>query len=913
MNKKAIAAVFSLVTLLMPGMSIPVHAAPKTVTVDGDVQYRLIGNAGNVGTDGAPAPDGPPAYRVSVDGGKTYGRAKRQDPMVRLRNDAFDPVMQDEARPAVGNNYLVQLEIQPLAAVKRRIMEAGGEVIGFVPPQTYLVRAETEAMKAIEGLPFVRWTGPYAPAYKTPAALRATLQSDAAMPPARYVISLFSDAENDVNTVAGQIGRLGGNVVMRSKVSSRFLQAELTARQLSRLLEHDEVQYVEPWMPPESDLDIVREVGGANAIEAAVPYYTGEGVTGEVLDDAIWPTHQGFTAPRIHGTSDIDDAHGTPVYGIVFGNGGADPQARALLPDGDGVFASWVDMTDRAAHTAELVDPDGEYRAVFQTNSWGNGRTTEYNSFSAEMDQIIFDADLLITQSQSNAGDRQSRPQAWAKNIVSVGGIRHRNTADFSDDAWSSGASIGPAADGRIKPDLAHFYDSVWTTSGADDTAHRNFGGTSASTPVTAGLFGLVFRMWADGVFTGEGTPGSGGDVFAARPHASTARALVINTAQQYAFSGIDHDLTRVHQGWGLADADALYSLAENNGWDLPLVVDEQHPLVDQQTQHYTLDVSAGQTLPWLKATMVYMDPAGNPAAEIATVNDLTLKLVAPDGTVYWGNAGLLEGNWSVEGGSPSTVDTVENIFIEQAQAGEWTLEVIADRLVSDARPETPEIDADYALVVTCAGENRCSGEHTQSNIPPEVAIVSPVEGDGFAVDEDVTLTAEASDPDGQVADVEFFVDGVSAGADTTAPYSVVWNAAAAGEKVLTAVATDDNNTTEMSEPVTIQVNEPGPEIACEYSVGDEWNTGFVATVRIANNSEAVVDGWQVQWEYTDGSGVTNYWSAQLSGDNPYTATPMSWNSTIEPGQAVEFGLQGVKGVSNSAAPVPALGGSSCE
>ena len=85
------------------------------------------------------------------------------------------------------------------------------------------------------------------------------------------------------------------------------------------------------------------------------------------------------------------------------------------------------------------------------------------------MDTILFDLDLLACQSQSNAGNQDSRPQAWAKNIVAVGGVRHKNTNIAQDDEWDFGGSIGPAEDGRVKPDLAHFYDSVFTPTWPGD------------------------------------------------------------------------------------------------------------------------------------------------------------------------------------------------------------------------------------------------------------------------------------------------------------------------------------------------------------------------------------------------------------------------------------------------------------
>ena len=55
-----------------------------------------------------------------------------------------------------------------------------------------------------------------------------------------------------------------------------------------------------------------------------------------------------------------------------------------------------------------------------------------YTSRSAEMDDILADFDLFVTNSQSNAGARPSRPQAWAKNVIGVGGFLHRGNTNPS-------------------------------------------------------------------------------------------------------------------------------------------------------------------------------------------------------------------------------------------------------------------------------------------------------------------------------------------------------------------------------------------------------------------------------------------------------------------------------------------------
>jgi len=97
---------------------------------------------------------------------------------------------------------------------------------------------------------------------------------------------------------------------------------------------------------------------------------------------------------------------------------------------------------------------------------------------------------------------------------------------------------------------------------------------------------------------------------------------------------------------------------------------------------------------------------------------------------------------------------------------------------------------------------------------------------------------------------------------------------------------------------------------ACEYTVTNQWNNGFTASVKVTNNTGAAVNGWNVSWQYSGDNRVTNSWNAQLSGSNPYTAANVGWNGSLQPGQSAEFGFQGTKG--NAAAQAPAVTGSLC-
>lgn len=97
----------------------------------------------------------------------------------------------------------------------------------------------------------------------------------------------------------------------------------------------------------------------------------------------------------------------------------------------------------------------------------------------------------------------------------------------------------------------------------------------------------------------------------------------------------------------------------------------------------------------------------------------------------------------------------------------------------------------------------------------------------------------------------------------------------------------------------------------CEFVISNEWSSGYTGAIRIHNESEQALDGWSVAWEFSDGASITNSWNAQVSGDNPYTATDMGWNAVVQPGESVEFGFQASK--DGGSAQVPELTGATCD
>lgn len=679
-----------------------------------------------------PGESGNPYYGISLDG-VSFSRITKTSYVLELKNARFDPILgQPPVDPLVeadGNVRLhfVQFHSQPLVEYREAIEALGASIRAFVPNHAFVVEMSDAARTQVEGLPFVRWVDRVHPAYKLEPYLFQNLsQRGALFPSQRYYIQVWNDAPTFKAAVAARIAQAGGTIDSLP-LGSVLLQATLTPEQLFDVIRWDDILYVERWSEPIVGMDNARTVGGANAIES-VAGYTGQGVRGAVADSALVP-HPEFTpTPILFTNNETGAPHGTNVYGCLFSDGSGDAMARGMLPHATGIFGEWTEFGgERERHTCRLVktDCDAEceayggddpghpcpFHALFLNTSWtGGGITPEYGTQAQAIDRSVHLFDLLMCQAQGNAGDPgdpsniSSFQEAWAKNVVSVGGIRHKDTSCRGDDEWNDGvigvSSHGPAIDGRIKPDFVHFNDKVWTTDAdafGGPYGYFNFSGTSAASPIVAGHFGIVFQMWSDGLF-GNSPPNPPDMVFENRPHAATAKAMLINTARQYEFVG---DVNRGNSGWGWPDLRKLYDLRDR----FPVIIDESVVLDNFETFQTTVAVEPG--VPALRVTMVYTDPAATLLSDTARVHDLSLRANSPLGVVYCGNFGLDVDVWSRAGDEPDKFNTVENIFVQNPPPGVWVIEVTAAEVNPcavcnyDTHPETPEVDVDFALVVS--------------------------------------------------------------------------------------------------------------------------------------------------------------------------------------------------------------------
>lgn len=724
-------------------------------------------------------------YRTSING-HAFSRPRRASEVVVMRRGSpFDPLEQSIAaglrraggpaaalyRRHVDNGvaaYIIQFHTQALPDYQQALSKTGVQIVTAVPPNAVIGLLNRATKSSIESMPFVRATADFLPIYKLQEGLEDVIAANTGSKQ-KYSIMSVSMAQRAAlvrftKSIGGRVfegdprQRMAVDLTTSTTDGSRF-SAMLNADQLLKLSLRPETLFIDLRGEESEDLDQVRVREEFDYVES-VAGYCGAGVGFEVYDRGYRLSHQELTNQPIivrspaASTSGGGLNHGTEIAGIVYAQGvGMSPgllhcASRPIVFSRFSGFPGNNQPTESQlrAHLAELVDPTGPYRAIAQTSSTDYLQTTQYTTWSAEYDEVLFDLDLIKTQSQSNQGNQNSRPTAWAKNVVAVGGFSTNGTVARSDDSWGS-ASIGPASDDRIKPDLSGQYGGIRTSNDTGNTNYTSFGGTSGATPTIAGAFGIMFEMWADGVFAGG--PGLNRDVFDVRPHAATARALMIQSAFRYDFSGGDSaNMSRVHQGWGAPDLRNLYDTAQANGWSMPILVNEDDVIAPGAINNYALDVDGSQAL---LATMVYRDLRGNPSAGVQRINDLTLRVTSPSGVVYWGNNGLRDGNWSTSGGSSNTIDTTENVFIQTPQAGTWNIDVLGDDIVLDGHPSTGATDAVYALVAT------------GGTVPP---VNSDTDGDGVDDGQDnCLLVANAAQRDvdndgiGSLCDADFSND----------------------------------------------------------------------------------------------------------------------------------------------------------
>ena len=499
------------------------------------------------------------------------------------------------------------------------------------------------------------------------------------------LIAAYVVFHKDVSLDDGRaIAALHGAVVRDSLESIDALVVELPESRLAELIADDDVQWVEPPLPPMSGTNAENRVlTQADAVQGAPYNLDGSGVTVMVYDGGTArPTHQDFSGRCFVRDGSGQNYHSTHVAGTIGGDGSVIFNNRGMAPgvtiqsygfeyDGSGTFLYTNPGDIETDYQSAFVN----FGAMVANNSIGTNTETngfpcsiqgDYGVTSALLDQIIggslgVPVRILWAAGNERQGSRcdvegygdyySSAPPSLAKNTIGVGAV------NSNDDSMTSFSSWGPADDGRLKPDIcapgcqSNGDFGVTSTDSASDTAYTTLCGTSMATPTTTGCTALLLQDYMA--------------QFPLRdlPMNSTIKALLIEGAVDLGNVGPDYAF-----GWG--------SIRIQDTIDLMRADKFLEDSVDQAGV-VTVLVTVDPGDPNLKITLAWDDAPGTPNVSPALVNDLDLVVRDPNGTRYypWTLDPLVPTSPAIQS-AEDHLNNVEQVYVDAPIAGVWTVEI---------------------------------------------------------------------------------------------------------------------------------------------------------------------------------------------------------------------------------------------
>ncbi|HBY99637.1 MAG TPA: hypothetical protein DEP84_37820, partial [Chloroflexi bacterium] len=398
---------------------------------------------------------------------------------IRLRTVTFDPLAGEPAIPATRRAvasessrgaYLVQFRGPVQEVWKAAVQQLGGQLYGYVPDDAFIARLDGATAEQVRALPFVRWVGPYHPAYRlAPELAAASVEAGKIV---TVTVQTFPDA--DLDTLAARVAEWGGTVEGQgANPAAGYVRVALPSDRLNDLTSQDDVLWVEPYFQPVA----LNDVGGgtimrANQVRATLGLFgagqivavadTGldVGTTGAAMsDDFEGRIVQGQALCALSGLrnawSDLN-GHGTHVSGSVLGNGtystshpathdytnsfaGVAPEAQLVIQSIDSNGDPSLECIPADIDTS-LFTPAYNLGARIHSNSWGGptGGTQQnpqyggYTTDSQQADAAMWQhRDLLLLFAAGNSGidanadgavdlDSLGSP-GTAKNVVTVG------------------------------------------------------------------------------------------------------------------------------------------------------------------------------------------------------------------------------------------------------------------------------------------------------------------------------------------------------------------------------------------------------------------------------------------------------------------------------------------------------------
>lgn len=577
--------------------------------------------------------------------------AQTNDLSVKLKSGVYHPAGKIESvgsqlrTASYSPSYvLIQFAELPNAARQAELKTAGIQLLEFLSGSAYWARLSQPVDAAsiskfgiisLEKIKAAHKIDPKLTASNVPAhALRGN--SNVAV-----TVGYFEGASGeDVKKALLNINA----VIISSNATYRTFGIEISRLALSSVGAIEAVSFVVPiQIAPQ-----LNNFEGRNSHRANVAQNTntgGRGLTGNGVVVGVGEgdratNHVDYQNRLTENTlGNIISSHKSHVTGTIAGNGNIDPAAKGMAPKATVISDDGFVIIDNGATYHQNTGMS------LVNHSWRFDVHGIYDDFSRKIDEQNYTTPGIIhVVAASNEGPNfrtVGDAHIAAKNSLTVGAV-------MPNDDIAMFSSRGPAADGRIKPEIVGVGTDVYSTT-PDNTYQGGWGGTSMSTPGVAGSLALFVERYKQ--LNNSATPNTG-----------IIKAIACNTADDLGNAGPDFTY-----GFGKINMRRALEALEANRFVKSTV---------NAGASATHAISVPTNVQELKVLLYWIDKAGNVQSSQALVNDLNLRV--SNGTTYlpWllNPAPGSENNTAAKG--VDHLNNIEQVSVTNPAAGNYTITV---------------------------------------------------------------------------------------------------------------------------------------------------------------------------------------------------------------------------------------------